>query len=289
MKEILVLSGKGGTGKTTITASLALLAQNSVLADCDVDASDLHLLVSPNVQESHDFWSGVTAKVDPKKCTGCGTCAELCRFEAVFMGEKAYIDHFSCEGCTVCAHFCPEDAIELEPNLSGEWYISETKYGAMVHARLHVGEENSGKLVSLVKRESRELAEEIGAKWIIVDGPPGIGCPVISSFSGADLVLAVTEPTSSGLQDLERLIELACHFKTDVCVCINKWDLNESFCNEIEVYLEDNEIPLVAKIPFDKAAVDSLVAGKPILEYTNGLAADAIRKMWPRIEAMFLS
>ena len=286
MKEILVLSGKGGTGKTTVTASLAILADNSVLADCDVDAADLHLLLDPVIEEKNDFWSGVTAKVDSSKCTGCGTCADLCRFDAIYMDDKAEIDHFSCEGCTVCATFCPEEAISLEPNLSGEWYKSKTKYGPMIHASIHVGEENSGKLVSLVKREARKKAEESRAKWIIVDGPPGIGCPVIASFSGADLVLAITEPTKSGLHDLERVIELARHFKTQVCVSINKWDLNPELSKEIESYLIQEEIPLVAKIPFDRSVVDSLVAGKPLLDYNTGLAAQAIKEMWPNIEAL---
>ncbi len=286
MKEILVLSGKGGTGKTTITASLAILAENSVLADCDVDAADLHLLMSPQVKETNEFWSGVTARVDQDKCSGCGTCAELCRFDAISMDERAEIDHFSCEGCTVCSVFCPEEAISLEPNLSGEWYKSETKYGPMIHAAIHIGEENSGKLVSLVKREARELAEKRKANWIIVDGPPGIGCPVIASFSGADLVLGVTEPTGSGLHDLKRLIDLAHHFKTDICVCINKWDLNKEFSDEIEAYLRQEGIPLVAKVPFDKGVVESLVAGVPLLEYNQGLAAKAVKEMWSRIKAL---
>ncbi len=289
MKEILVLSGKGGTGKTTITASLAILAENNVLADCDVDAADLHLLMSPQVQEINDFWSGVTASVDKDKCSGCGTCAQLCRFDAISMDGNAHIDQFSCEGCTVCAVFCPEEAIELEPNLSGEWYKSETKYGPMIHAAIHIGEENSGKLVSLVKRKARELAEERKARWVIVDGPPGIGCPVIASFSGADLVLGITEPSGSGLHDLKRLVELANHFKTPVCVCINKWDLNMEFSNEIEIYLKREGIPLIAKIPFDKSVVDSLVAGMPLLEYNKGLAAEAMREMWPRIVALVSS
>ena len=195
MKEIVVISGKGGTGKTTITGGLAALLEDKVIADCDVDAADLHLILAPKITERYDFTAGVTPVVDGKRCTACGTCAGLCRFDAIEVGDAAEIDEFSCEGCGVCAWFCPEEAISLKEKLCGEWYVSETHYGPLVHAQIGIGEENSGKLVSLVKRKARQIAEDICADFVLVDGPPGVGCPVIASLSNADAVLIVTEPT----------------------------------------------------------------------------------------------
>jgi MinD superfamily P-loop ATPase len=288
MKEILVLSGKGGTGKTTLIGSLAALVRHKVLADCDVDAADLHLLLSPRVRERHEFWSGVRASVDSELCNACGTCMEICQFNAIEIsgGDGASIDPLSCEGCGVCAHFCPEKAISLHDKLCGAWFLSDTAYGPMVHAALDIGEENSGKLVSLVKRNARELAEREDAQWILVDGPPGIGCPVIASLSGADLVLVVTEPTSSGLHDLVRVLDLAEHFKLPACVCINKWDLSRDLADRIEQSCSMRGIPLLGRIPFDPAAITSLVAGKPIVDYDNGPAAASIRQLWQALEEM---
>ncbi len=288
MKELLVLSGKGGTGKTSITGSFAVLCKNAMLVDCDVDASDLHLLLSPEVKETHDFISGVTAKVNPEACTGCGTCSTICHFEAISMTEDeiALVDPLACEGCAVCAHFCPDDAIVLHPNHCGFWYFSETDYGPMVHAELKPGEENSGKLVSLVKQKARELAEEMGIDIMLVDGPPGIGCPVIASVSGANLILVITEPTQSGLHDLERVLGLARHFKVEACVCINKWELNEEMAVRIEQFCKGQSVPVVGKVPFDKTVVESLVQGQPVVKYKDCNASKSIANIWSAVSKM---
>ena len=288
MKELLVLSGKGGTGKTSILGSFAVLCKNAMLVDCDVDASDLHLLLSPRVLEKNDFISGVTARVNEKGCNGCGTCAELCHFEAIAMTREdiALVDPLACEGCAVCAHFCPEDAIELEPNHCGFWYFSETDYGPMVHAELMPGEENSGQLVSLVKQKARQRAEKLLKDIILVDGPPGIGCPVIASVSGADLIMVVTEPTQSGLHDLERIIDLSRHFKIRTCVCINKWELNEEMTAKVELACARLGIPVVGRVPFDETVVESLVQGVPVVKYKDCNASKSIANIWSAIEKM---
>ena len=285
MKELLILSGKGGTGKTTITSSFAWLAKNKVLADCDVDAADLHIILSPQESQRHDFISGVKAVVNPSKCTACGTCFELCRYDAIDISDTALVDDFSCEGCGVCAHFCPENAIDLVPNHCGYWFVSDTRFGTLVHAELKPGEENSGKLVSLVKQKARERAEDEGANLLLVDGPPGIGCPVISSFSGADLVIAITEPSKSGLHDLKRVIELSNHFKVPTCVIINKWDLNKSISEEIHEFCTKSKIRLLGTIPFDKRVINALVAEKTVFEeFKDCKAAQSIANIWHQIE-----
>ncbi|MDD3554378.1 MAG: ATP-binding protein [Deltaproteobacteria bacterium] len=285
MKEIVVISGKGGTGKTSITASLAMLLPQKVIADCDVDAADLHLLLQPDIQERHDFYAGIRPVIDEAACTGCGTCMSVCRFSAVTVENVAVIDEFNCEGCGVCAYFCPSNAISLQENLCGEWYISQTQYGPMVHAALGIGEENSGKLVTLVKEKARRLAEAQGAELILVDGPPGIGCPVIASISNANKVLIVTEPTLSGLHDLERVLGLAQHFKTPSLVCINKWDINAEVSHEIEARCAQKGVQVVGKIPFDEAMPKGLVAGLPVVEYdAQSPAARAIYALCDAID-----
>ncbi|MCK5340750.1 MAG: ATP-binding protein [Desulfobulbaceae bacterium] len=285
MKEIVVLSGKGGTGKTTIVGSLAMLMPEAVLADCDVDAADLHLILAPEVKKENEFWSGVKAKIDPSSCTGCGTCVEICHFEAIKMAdETAAMVPFACEGCGVCASFCPEEAITLEDNMCGLWMKSETDYGPMIHARLGIAEENSGKLVSLVKQEARSLAEGSSKQWLLVDGPPGIGCPVIASLSGTDFVLLVTEPTSSGLHDLERVHALTEHFKIPAGVWINKFDLNMEMSDRINNFCSGRNLPVLGQIPFDQEVVTSLIAGEPLLKKSSGIAAQAIRKGWQEVE-----
>ena len=251
MKEILVLSGKGGTGKTSIVGSFAHLADSKVMLDCDVDASDLHLLLSPETIEEHEFRSGVKARVETNKCSACGMCAELCQFESVTMEETAVISRLSCEGCGVCAHFCPEDAIRLDENHCGTWYISDTAYGPFVHSQLFAGEENSGKLVSHIKSEARKVAEQSGAELILIDGSPGVGCPVIASLSNVDMVLVVTEPSQSGKHDLERILDLTDHFKILTKLCINKWDLHAEMSDEIELLAERRGVEVLGKIPFD--------------------------------------
>ena len=218
IKQLTIISGKGGTGKTTITAAFASLARNVVIADCDVDAADLHLIFLPKILKEKEFYGGKVAYIKKDKCTQCGTCEELCRFEAI---KSCTVDPISCEGCKVCFYNCPEKAIEMKDNLSGHWYISTTRVGPMAHARLGIAEDNSGKLVSMVREQARILAEKEDKNLILIDGPPGIGCPVIAAITGVDLVLVVTEPTLSGIHDLDRAVRVADHFKIPVVVCIN--------------------------------------------------------------------
>ncbi|SHM79410.1 MinD superfamily P-loop ATPase, contains an inserted ferredoxin domain [Caldanaerovirga acetigignens] len=274
MKEIVVLSGKGGTGKTTLTASLAALAKNAVLADCDVDAPDLYLLLKPEIRETFEFWGSQKAKINKNKCKECGKCEEACRFGAI---ENFKVNAILCEGCRVCYNLCPQKAIDMEETLSGHWYISDTKYGPIVHARLGIAEENSGKLVSVVKKAAREIAERGRYEYIITDGPPGIGCPVISSLSGADMALIVTEPTAAGLHDLERVLKLAENFKVAIKVVINKFDLAQEKSKEIEQYCINEGIEVIGKIPFDEEIVRAVSKGVPPVEYSSGPAAEALK------------
>jgi len=283
MKEIVVLSGKGGTGKTSIVGSFAVLAKNKVLADCDVDAADLHLILNPAVRENHEFWSGNTAVIDGKLCTQCGLCQELCRFSAV----KDYIvDPISCEGCGFCAHICPAEAITMKENLSGEWFSSNTKYGPLVHARLGIAQENSGKLVALVRQQARQLAEKEGFDCIISDGPPGIGCPVISSLSGANLALLVTEPTLSGIHDLERVLGVCRHFGVPALVCINKYDLNEENARQIESNCLSQGVEIAGRVPFDNVVTESIIQGVPVVEYSDGRVTKEVERMWHTLSTM---
>jgi MinD superfamily P-loop ATPase len=277
MREIVVLSGKGGTGKTSIVGSLAALASGKVLADCDVDAADLHLLLSPSVKQENEFWSGQLAHIDEAKCTECGLCQELCRFDAI----KDYkVNPIACEGCGFCSQVCPEEAITMRENMSGHWFVSDTKYGPLVHARLGIAQENSGKLVAQVRQEARRIAEEQGLEYIISDGPPGIGCPVISSLSGASLALMVTEPTLSGIHDLERVLGVCRHFGVPGMVCINKYDLNEENSRRIEDYCRKQGIKLAAKVPFDNAVTEAIVRGVPVVEYADGAVSREIEGLW---------
>jgi MinD superfamily P-loop ATPase len=283
MKEIVVLSGKGGTGKTSIVGSLAALAGSKVLADCDVDAADLHLLLKPRVKQETQFWSGHVAQIDPDKCTQCGLCQELCRFDAI---KDFDVDPISCEGCGFCSHICPVEAITMKENLSGHWFISDTRYGPLVHARLGIAQENSGKLVAQVRQQARQIAEIEEKDLIISDGPPGIGCPVISSLSGASLALLVTEPTLSGIHDLERVLGVCRHFGVPAVVCINKYDLNEENTRQIESYCKSHRIKVVAKIPFDNAVTEAIVRGLPLVEYSDGRIAREMEKLWGGVYKM---
>jgi len=280
MKEIVVLSGKGGTGKTSIVGSLAALASSKVMADCDVDAADLHLLLRPEAKESNEFWSGQVALIDTEKCTECGLCQELCRFHAI---EDFQVDPVSCEGCGFCSHVCPVEAISMQENMAGHWFISQTRYGPLVHAKLGIAQENSGKLVTVVRRNARMLAERQGVDYILSDGPPGIGCPVISSLSGANLVLLVTEPTLSGIHDLERVLGVCRHFGVPPVVCINKYDINEENSRRIEGYCTEQGIEVVSKIPFDNVVTEAMVEGVPVVEFSEGLVAREIRAIWERV------
>jgi MinD superfamily P-loop ATPase len=280
MKEVVILSGKGGTGKTSIAGSFAVLARNKILADCDVDAADLHLLLSPSIKEENEFWSGKVAVIDEDSCTRCGLCQKICRFNAI---NDYKVNPISCEGCGFCSHICPADAIDMTENLAGKLFISDTEYGLLVHARLDIGQENSGKLVALVRQNARKMAKENNFDYLVTDGPPGIGCPVISSLSGASLALLVTEPTLSGIHDLERVIGVCNHFNVPSIVCINKYDINEENCLVIEQYCSSQNIPVSAKIPFDNTVTEALIKGQPVVSYTRSKAAIAIESLWEEI------
>jgi MinD superfamily P-loop ATPase len=280
MREVVVLSGKGGTGKTTIVGSFAALAQGKVLADCDVDAADLHLLLDPAIGSKNEFWSGQVARIDIEKCSKCGLCEDLCRFGAI---RDLSIDPVSCEGCGLCCRACPDEAIRMEECLSGHWFVSETRYGPLVHARLGIAEENSGKLVALVKQAARSIATEHELKYVITDGPPGIGCPVISSLSGADLALLVTEPTLAGMHDLERVMGVCNHFGVPALVCINKCDINEDNAGRIEESCTRQGVEVVSKIPMDNVVTEALVRGLPVVEYSRNGVSEQIGQLWKTI------
>jgi len=277
MKEIVVISGKGGTGKTTIVASLAVLVKSKVMVDCDVDAADLFLLLQPVTQERQEFWSGYKAVIDKDKCTQCGLCQDLCRFDAI---NDFQVDIISCEGCGFCYRVCPEEAITMQENLSGSWFTSDTRYGPLVHARLGIAQENSGKLVSMVRQQAKSIAEKQEVDYILSDGPPGIGCPVISSISGVNLAVIVTEPTLSGIHDLDRAISVCQHFNVPVIVCINKYDLNEDNSHQIDNYCYSQRIEVASKIPFDNVVTEALVQGLPVVEYSNNSVTQQIKKLW---------
>lgn len=282
IKQIVVISGKGGTGKTVITGAFAALAKNKVMADCDVDAADLHLLLQPEIKERHDFRSGLSAVIDKKICQQCGKCISACRFNAI--SDSFVVDHISCEGCAFCSYICPVGAITMKENIAGEWFISETRFGPMVHAKLGIAEENSGKLVSLVRKQAKELAEKHNCDWVIIDGAPGIGCPVIASLSGIDFAVVVTEPTLSGLHDAIRVIDVVKHFSIPVRLIINKYDLNTVMSEKIAKYCRENNIYLIGKISFDKAVVEAVIEGKTIMEYKCTPVQDEIYEIWERLE-----
>ncbi|MCD4825836.1 MAG: ATP-binding protein [Phycisphaerae bacterium] len=291
MKELVIISGKGGTGKTSIVASFAALAPKAVLADCDVDAADLHLVLDPEVLQREDFSGGSRASVLLDKCIGCGKCEEVCRFDAIsfdgpandVIGKTYVIDPISCEGCGVCEHFCPADAIDFSPAVNGQWFISRTRCGPMVHAKLGVGEENSGKLVSLVRQEAKQIAEQRELDLVIIDGSPGIGCPVIASITGADLVLIVTEPTLSGLHDLTRVAELTKHFGIEAMVCINKWDINEQITRQIETQAAEQGLTVAGRVRYDRAVTKAQIEKKSVVEYDAGDVGLDIRELWSTI------
>jgi MinD superfamily P-loop ATPase len=282
MKEIVVLSGKGGTGKTSIVASFAALAQDKVMVDCDVDAADLHLLLQPVIRESQEFWSGQTARIDEAKCTQCGLCQDVCRFGAI---RDFKVDPVSCEGCGFCFQVCPEEAISMQENLSGNWFISDTRYGPLVHARLGIAQENSGKLVTVVRQNAKLIAEKQGLNYILSDGSPGIGCPVISSLSGVNLALIVTEPTLSGMHDLDRIVGVCHHFGVPALVCINKYDINEENTLRIERDCQERGIKVVARIPFDNVVTEALVRGLPVVEYSQDNVSRQIKMLWQTISS----
>lgn len=281
MKQIVVISGKGGTGKTVLTASFASLAENRVMADCDVDAADLHLLLNPEIKERYEFRSGVTARIDKDICQECGECISVCRFEAI--SKDFTVDPVSCEGCKICSLVCPAGAVFMEENVSGEWYISETKYGPLVHAKLGIAEENSGKLVAKVRQIAKDIAEKERRDYVIIDGPPGIGCPVIAALSGVDLAIIVTEPTLSGMHDMERVAQVSKHFGVPTKVVVNKYDLNPKNSKTIKQLCGRADIEVLALLPFSREVSESIVQGVPLVEFSrNGISAD-IALLWERI------
>ncbi|MBN2106802.1 MAG: ATP-binding protein [Deltaproteobacteria bacterium] len=277
MKQITIISGKGGTGKTTITAAISYLAKKAVLADCDVDAADLHILLDPAVQRTEEFSGGKTAVLQKALCTQCGACRELCRFDAI---HGLDIDPVSCEGCGVCAALCPEKAITMVHKLSGHWFVSDTRNGPMVHARLGIAEDNSGKLVSVVRQEAKRLAEEKNFDFVIIDGPPGIGCPVIAAITGVDLLLVVTEPTLSGLHDLQRVLATAAHFNIPAAVCVNKFDINPENTAMIENFCMKQAVRVVGRIPYDRSVVAALMQKKTVFENPCANVSQEIIKIW---------
>ncbi len=287
MKEIVVVSGKGGTGKTSVVASLACLIKDKALVDCDVDAANLSLVLSPRVIEEEDFTAGKKARIVLEKCTQCGICRDMCRFDAI--SEDFVIDPIACEGCGACYFFCPASAVAFEPTVVGRCYVCDTPRGdPFVYAELFPGEENSGKLVTMVRTKAKEQAERAGLSRILTDGPPGIGCPVISSITGTSLALVVTEPTSSGIHDLERVVQLARHFQIPAAVIINKSDINPDCTNSIERYCIQNEILLLGNLPYESAISEAQRQGKAIVEYAPDIpVSKAMREISERIISIY--
>lgn len=291
MKEIVVISGKGGTGKTSVAASLAVLGGRVVVADCDVDAADLHLILEPTIMQSGDFSGGKSAVIQSEACVGCGVCADACRFRAIALDgpgndviAKTYnVDELRCEGCGLCERLCPTGAIQLHDRLSGEWFVSTTRVGPMVHAKLGIAAENSGKLVSLVREKARRKADEEGIDLVIIDGPPGIGCPVIATLTGADLVLIVTEPSRSALHDMERVCELTRHFGLPTVICINKCDVHAELALDVEKRARELGFPIVGRIPFDPVVTRAQCEGRTVVEHTNGKTQEEIQALWSRM------
>jgi MinD superfamily P-loop ATPase len=282
MKQLTVISGKGGTGKTSITAAFASLAKNAVFADCDVDAADLHLILMPVIKKTMGFHGLKIADIDKEKCTDCKKCFESCKFDAIT--KDIVLIKESCEGCGVCAYVCPVDAIKMVERNSGFTYISETRFGPMVHAVLNAAEEASGKLVTVVRENAKKIAEEKKKDLIIIDGPPGIGCPVIASMTGVDLVLVVTEPTLSGIHDLERILDVADHFSIPAFVCINKYDINMDNTQKIEKFCNEKNIGIVGKLPYDTIITKAMIHQKNIIEFSDGKLSKDISEMWKKIQ-----
>jgi MinD superfamily P-loop ATPase len=289
LKTIVVISGKGGTGKTVIASSFAVLAKSKVIADADVDASNLYLVLNPNAEDKGDFIGGKKAKVDEEKCVGCGKCLEVCRFDAIEISkDKFHINEISCEGCGVCHLECPYSAIQMVDDVSGEWFVSNTLYGHLAHAKLGIAKENSGKLVTTVRQKAKSLAENENVDYIIIDGPPGIGCPVLASLTGVDLAIIVTEPTLSGINDMERIVKVTQHFGIKTLCVINKFDINFENTYLIEQWCEENNVPVIGEIPFDKKVIDSVVKGIPVVCNEEGAANNEIRRIWSKIEKFCL-
>jgi MinD superfamily P-loop ATPase len=292
MTELVIVSGKGGTGKTSLVGSLAALASDKVLVDCDVDAADLHLILKNKVRDTHQFTGGRRASIIAEKCTGCGLCPEYCRFDAIKHewdacpggGEWYAVDRHACDGCGVCVRHCPEEAIDFRAVIGGEWYLSETSYGPLLHARLGMAQANSGKLVSILRQQARLLAEAHGHNLIIVDGPPGIGCPVIASITGSRYVLIVTEPSMSAVHDMERLLELTAHFNIPTGICINKCDINPDMSDLMEAKAQRLGLPVLGRVQHDMAVTRAQLNREPVVSNGDSPAAGDIRTLWRHVQ-----
>ncbi len=286
MTELVVISGKGGTGKTSLVGSLAALAENKVMVDCDVDAADLHLILQNKTLRTTQFIGGKQASIVEERCTNCGICQEYCRFDAIKFkanksgNERYWIDPHACDGCGVCVRHCPEQAIEFKEVVSGEWYVSDTPYGSLVHARLGLAQANSGKMVSLLRQQARLLADKMGLGTILVDGPPGVGCPVIASITGAGYVLIVTEPSMSAMHDMERLLQLTVHFRIPTGICINKASINPEMTSRIEEFAEKHDVKIIGRIPFDPAVTAAQLAGTSVIEHLDTGVSKDIKDLW---------
>lgn len=286
MDEILIISGKGGTGKTSLTAAFAHLAERPILCDLDVDAPDLHILLDPKPRQTHDFWSGCEARILPESCTACGDCAQRCQFDAIKETAQGFrVDPLRCEGCSLCVHFCPAEAIAFDEKMCGEWYLSDTDLGPMVHAQLGPAEENSGRLVTLLRKEAKQLAEAQQSNLILSDGPPGIGCPVISSLAQVSLAVIVTEPTPSGQHDLERVADLCRHFKVPAGIVVNKWDLNPDLTANVEAMAPMLELQRFGRVDFDPAFTDAMVEHQTIITFQPQGLGRQVAAVWDRIMA----
>jgi len=292
MKQLVILSGKGGTGKTSLAAAFAHLAHagpyplRAILADADVDAANLELVLQPHKLEEHAFFGGSVALIDESLCQACGICEQVCRFEAILQpgsnnGLAYGVNPIACDGCAACVYQCPEGAIHMEVQLAGRWFRSDSRYGPLFHAELRPAQENSGKLVTLVRQQARLLGLDTGAELVIIDGPPGIGCPVISAASGADLALIVAESSAAGAHDMARVLETTLHFNLPSLVCINKADIYPQGSAQIEAYCHERGIEMIGQIPFDPSVTEAMVRGEPVTVYRpQAPASQAIQRIW---------
>jgi MinD superfamily P-loop ATPase len=294
MKQLVILSGKGGTGKTSVTAAFAHLAAQgdhpvrAILADADVDAANLELVLAPKNESRADFWGGQVAQIDPQLCGSCGICQNICRFDAIHEDGSLYrVDPIACDGCAACVYQCPEGAIQMQPQLAGEWFCSQSRYGPLFHAALRPAQENSGKLVTVVKQHARLLAMDEAIPLVLVDGPPGIGCPVISAVSGADLALIVAEPTAAGVHDMSRALQTTAHFGVRTLVCINKADLYPTGAAQIEAFCQAENIAIIGRIPFDTTVTEAMVQGQPVTAFQpEAPASQALWEIWRKLVAV---